>query len=200
MTFPAMLLVPRLCEIAFYPLHYLRQSAAFARLYQEMDVIPHNAEIPQAEMESPPRLCDERKEEHLEPRLKKAHAVMVNFRRDMVRRSVAERSQASHTYNNGIVMRIDFSVRRRLAKNAEKFWCQTPRLMVKFSLKVLSENENLSFVIITVLTPIPSSAFEQRETLWISEILQVSLIAQLDAPPPRSRTTSPGAVRGGLSA
>jgi hypothetical protein len=31
---------------------------------------------------------------------------MVNFRRDMISGSVMERSQASHTYNNGIVMRI----------------------------------------------------------------------------------------------
>jgi hypothetical protein len=31
---------------------------------------------------------------------------MVDFRRDMIGGSVVERSQASHTYNNGIVMQI----------------------------------------------------------------------------------------------
>jgi hypothetical protein len=72
-------------------------------------------------MESPPRLCDEREEERLEPRLKKAHAVMVNFGRDMVRGSVAERSQASHTYIRDCHENC-FGVRRRLAKNAENVW------------------------------------------------------------------------------
>jgi hypothetical protein len=67
-----------------------------------MNVVSHNTEIPQAEMESPPRLLDEGEEERLEPRLKKAHAVMVNFRRDMIGRSVLERSQASHAYNRGL--------------------------------------------------------------------------------------------------
>jgi hypothetical protein len=46
---------------------------------------------------------------------KKAQVVMVNFRRDMTDRSVMERSQASHTYNNGIVMRI------ALASDAKNF-------------------------------------------------------------------------------
>jgi hypothetical protein len=71
-----------------------------------MNVIPHNTEIPQAEMELPLRLCDEREEERLELRLKQAHVVMVNFGRDVIGGSVVERSQASHTYNNGIVMQI----------------------------------------------------------------------------------------------
>jgi hypothetical protein len=68
-------------------------------------MISHNTEIPQAEMEPPLRLCDEREEERPELRLKKAQAVMVNFRRDMTGRSVVERSQASHIYYE-IVMQI----------------------------------------------------------------------------------------------
>ncbi|MDR1072650.1 MAG: hypothetical protein LBL45_03105 [Treponema sp.] len=58
-----------------------------------------NTEILQAEMELPLRLCDEGEEERLELWLKKAHVVMINFRRNMTVRSVAERSQGSHTYN-----------------------------------------------------------------------------------------------------
>jgi hypothetical protein len=62
MTLPALLLVPRLGEIALYPLHYFRQAAASTRLYQEMDAVSHNAEIPQAEMELLLRSFDEREE------------------------------------------------------------------------------------------------------------------------------------------
>jgi hypothetical protein len=67
-----------------------------------MNVISHNTEIPQAEMELPFRLFDEREEQLLEPRFKKSHIVMVNFRRDVIRRSVLEYSQASHTCNMGL--------------------------------------------------------------------------------------------------
>jgi hypothetical protein len=41
-----MRLVPRLGKIALEPLHYHRQSSLFAGLYQEMNMIPHNTEIP----------------------------------------------------------------------------------------------------------------------------------------------------------
>jgi hypothetical protein len=44
-----------------------------------MNMISHNTEIPQAEVELPLRLLDERKEELLEPGLKEVHIVMVNF-------------------------------------------------------------------------------------------------------------------------
>jgi hypothetical protein len=57
-----------------------------------MNMISHNAEIPQAKMELPFRLFDEREEQHLEPWFKKSHVVMVNFRRDVIRRSVMEYS------------------------------------------------------------------------------------------------------------
>jgi hypothetical protein len=67
-----------------------------------MDMISHNTEIPQAEMKPPFRLFDERKEQHLEPGFKKSHVVMVNFRRDVIGRSVLEYSQASHTYTMGL--------------------------------------------------------------------------------------------------
>ncbi|MDR1072512.1 MAG: hypothetical protein LBL45_02405 [Treponema sp.] len=60
-------------------------------------MIPHNAEILQAEMELPLRLCDEGEEKRLEPRLKKAHVVMVNFRRDIVRRRLAKNVLVSDT-------------------------------------------------------------------------------------------------------
>jgi hypothetical protein len=63
-----------------------------------MDVVSHNAEIPQAEMKLLFRSFDERKKQLLESRLKQSHVVMVNFRRDMIGRSVLECSQASHTY------------------------------------------------------------------------------------------------------
>jgi hypothetical protein len=55
-------LVPRLGEIALYPLHYYRQISVFPRLYQEMNMISHDAEIPQSEMELPLRLLDEKEE------------------------------------------------------------------------------------------------------------------------------------------
>jgi hypothetical protein len=73
-------------------------------------------------MELPLRLFDKRKEERLEPRLKKAHIVMVNFRRDMTDRSVAERSQASHAYNTDLSCKL--------------LWRQTPTWRVKFSARV----------------------------------------------------------------
>jgi hypothetical protein len=44
-----------------------------------VDVIPHDTEIPQAEMELPFRLFDEREEQRLEPRFKKSHVIMVYF-------------------------------------------------------------------------------------------------------------------------
>jgi hypothetical protein len=71
--------VPRLGEITLEPLHYHRQSSLFAGLYQEMDMIPHNAEIPQAEVEPPLRLSDERQKQPLELWFKQAHVVMVYF-------------------------------------------------------------------------------------------------------------------------
>jgi hypothetical protein len=71
-----------------------------------MDMIPHDTEIPQAEMELPLRLFDEREEERLELRFKKAHVVMVNFRRNMIGRSFVEHSQASHAYNTGWLCKL----------------------------------------------------------------------------------------------
>jgi hypothetical protein len=55
-----------------------------------MDMVSHNAEIPQVELESPLRLPYERQKQDLELWLKQAHVVMVYFRRDMVGRSVLE--------------------------------------------------------------------------------------------------------------
>jgi hypothetical protein len=73
------------------------------------------------EIELPLRLFDKRKEERLEPRLKKAHVVMVDFRRDVIGGSVMERSQASHTYNNGIVMQIALASDAGLQKMLRMF-------------------------------------------------------------------------------
>jgi hypothetical protein len=71
-----------------------------------MDVISHNAEIPQMETEPPLRLSGESEKQHFEPRLKQAHVVMVYFRRDMVCGSVMEYAQTSHTYNKGLARKL----------------------------------------------------------------------------------------------
>jgi hypothetical protein len=55
-----------------------------------MDMISHNAKIPQTETELPLRLSDESEKQPLELGFKKAHVVMVYFRRDMVGCSVLE--------------------------------------------------------------------------------------------------------------
>jgi hypothetical protein len=44
-----------------------------------MDMVSHNAEIPQVELESPLRLPDERQKQDLELWFKQAHIVMVYF-------------------------------------------------------------------------------------------------------------------------
>jgi hypothetical protein len=55
-------------------------------------------------MELPLHFFDKGKEEFLELRFKKVHIIMVNFRRNMVRRSILEFSQTSHTPLYGLVV------------------------------------------------------------------------------------------------
>jgi hypothetical protein len=65
-------------------------------------MISHNTEIPQAEMELPLCLSDEREKQPLELGFKKAHVVMVNLGRDMVGCSILEYTQTSHTSNKSL--------------------------------------------------------------------------------------------------
>jgi hypothetical protein len=57
-----------------------------------MDMIIHNTEVPQLEMEPGFRLFNEGQEQELELGSRKTPVTMVNFRGDMVHGSIAEHS------------------------------------------------------------------------------------------------------------